>query len=237
MRRIITALAIAAIGAAGAVRAEQFTYFYDVYLGGLRGGELRLTMDHDDSSYTADAEMASAGLAAWIFPGRAQAHAQGRWADAAPTPLRFDAEGAFSGKRQAVAMAFAPGEPLRLEADPPLRVRGYDAKPSSLEGALDPLSAAVALLAPARVDGVCGRTVSVFDSRRRFDLSLGAAEREGELIRCEGSFKRIAGYKDKHLRLPPHPFTAWWRVEDGRAVFERAQAPTDFGYAVAKRRG
>jgi hypothetical protein len=234
------ALAVAALAAtawADLAAADTFRGVYDVFLGGLRGGELSLTVKRDGPRYEATAEMKSAGLAAWIFPGKAEARARGGLTGpVAPTPARFDAEGAFAGKPQVVSMTFDPARPLRLEADPPLRKRSYEADLSKLGGALDPLSAAVAVLAPAPVGAVCGRTISVFDSRRQFDLNLGAETRDGDLIRCEGEFRRVAGFKDKHLRQPPHPFTAWWRVEDGQAVFERAQAPTNFGHAVARRR-
>ena len=226
----------AAILAAGAARADAFSAVYDLFLGGLRGGEAYLSIERDGDAYAAKATLGAAGLAAWIFPGRATAEVVGAWRAAAPAPERFDAEGDFAGSRQTVAMAFAPDAPLALEADPPLRKRSYDADPSSLAGALDPLSAAVAALAPTPAASVCGRTISVFDSRRRFDLALAEPRREGALIRCDGEFRRVAGYKRKHLTLPPHPFTAWWRIEDGQAVFERAQAPTDFGHAVARKR-
>jgi hypothetical protein len=226
----------AAILAAGAARAEPFTATYDVYLGGLRGGELSLAVERDEDAYAAKATLRAAGLAAWIFPGHATAEAAGAWRAAAPAPDRFDAEGDFSGTRQTVTMAFAPGAPLALDADPPLRKRSYDADLSALGDALDPLSAAVAALAPTPAAAVCGRTISVFDSRRRFDLALSEPRREGASIRCEGEFRRVAGFKRKHMDRPPHPFTVWWRVEDGMATFDRAQAPTNFGHAVALRR-
>lgn len=236
MRRIMAAAALAAAGIAGTAQAEAFSAVYDVFLGGLRGGELRLSVERDGETYAAAASLRAAGLAAWLFPGKATAHAAGEWRSAAPAPDSFDAEGDFAGARQTVAMAFASDGSLALAADPPLRPRSYDADPSALDGALDPLSAAVAALAPAPAAKVCDRTIAVFDSRRRFDLALGAAKAEGDRIRCEGTFQRVAGYKAKHMKRPPDPFTVWWRVEDGVATFERAQAPTAFGHAVARRR-
>jgi len=230
--RILAGVAAALLS--GAASAETFEAVYDVYLGGLRGGEVTLRLDRDAARYHAEARMRSAGLARLFFPGEARAQAQGAADGAALTPEWFTADNAFGESRQTVALRY--GEGVSIEADPPYRVRPYDADLAAMGDALDPVSAAVASLAPQPEAAACDRTVTVFDTRRRFDLTLGPAVREGDLLRCEGVYRRVAGFKAKQMKKADYPFTAWWRVEGGRATLERAIAPTGFGHAVAKRR-
>lgn len=231
---VIAGMAASMIG--GMAAAETFEAVYDVYLGGLRGGEVRLNVERTAERYSAEAEMRSAGLARIFFPGAAEAKAQGAARGATLAPERFTAHGAFGGARQSVDLRYEAGAGLAIDADPPLRVRSYDVDPRAMGDALDPVSAAVASLAPQPVADACDRTVTVFDTRRRFDLALGPAVREGDLLRCEGVYRRVAGFKAKQMKKPDFPFTSWWRVEDGRATLERAVAPTNFGAAVARRR-
>ncbi len=240
MRATVLAGAMAAaIGGAvttDGAAAETFEAVYDVYLGGLRGGEVRLSVDRTDERYSAEATMRSAGLARLFFPGVAQARAEGATDGAALAPERFSSDNAFGSSRQTVSLRYGDGAGPVLEADPPYRVRDYDADLRAMGDALDPVSAAVASLSPQPAAAACGRTVTVFDTRRRFDLALGPAVREGDLLRCEGVYRRVAGFKAKQMKKADYPFTAWWRVEGGRATLERAVAPTTFGHAVAKRR-
>ncbi|SEA38176.1 DUF3108 domain-containing protein [Rubrimonas cliftonensis] len=213
-----------------------FEASYEVYIGGLKVGALTLGVERGGARYAASARMEAAGLASWLFPGAAEAEAFGADTPRGLAPEAFVADGRFGDAAQRVEMDFgATG--LALAAEPPLRARDYDADLAAMGDALDPLSAAVAALAPAPAAAVCDRTLSVFDSRRRFDLLLGPAVESGGTLRCEGRFRRVAGYKDKHLRQPDQPFTAWFSVnQDGAATLMRAQAPTDFGHAVAVRR-
>lgn len=230
---LLAGVAAALIG--GAAAAESFEAVYDVYLGGLRGGEVTLTLERDAAHYRAEARMRSAGLARLFFPGEARATAQGAARGAKLAPEVFTSDNDFGDQRQTVALRYGGAGPS-LEADPPYRVRPYDADLAAMGDALDPVSAAVASLAPQPAAEACDRTVTVFDTRRRFDLALGPAVRDGDLLRCEGVYRRVAGFKDKQMKKADYPFTAWWRVEGDRATLERASAPTGFGDAVAKRR-
>ncbi len=241
MRTTITralAAAVTALGSGGAMAGaapETFEARYDVFVGGLRGGELTLVVTRDGPRYEARADMRAAGLAGLLFPGSAQAQASGAENGATVSPVRFEADGAFGRERQRVEMRYG-GAGLALRADPPLRDRGYDVDVAAMADALDPLSAAVTALLPRPAAQACDRVIPVFDTRRRFELRLGPAVATRTGLRCEGAFRRVAGYKDKHLSRPDHPFTVSWTVIDGMATLERAVAPTPFGHAVARRR-
>lgn len=232
---LAAAAAISAGGAAGTASDAAtggYNAVYDVFLGGLKGGEVRVQIDRDADRYAAHGTLRAAGMAAWFLPGQAEARAEGRTQSAAYRPDRFEADAAFGRSRQFIAFDYN-GASVAMTAEPPLRERPYNADPARMGDALDPLSAAVAVMAPVPVAQACDRTIPVFDSRRRYDFVLGPAQDAGDGLRCEGRFRRVAGFK----RIDPDSeFTIWWRVQDGLAVMERAQAPTGYGYAVARLR-
>lgn len=233
MRAVPFALALALLCAAPAQQAaatelrDPWAADYDVWLGGFRLAALRVEMAPAPEGWRARAEVTTKGLAAFFIPAQGAAEAAPGW---------FRARGDFDGLLQTVEMRHAAGAAPEIRAEPALRQRAYDAPPQTLRGALDPLTAAVAALSPRPAAQACGQRVEVFDSRRRFDLALGPGVREGGMLRCEGAYVRVAGFKDKHMRLPDSAFTLWWRVRDGVAEFEKAVAPTPLGHAVAKRR-
>jgi hypothetical protein len=225
-------LALAALPAAADPAAR-----FDLWFAGLRLGEVRLAVTEDEGGWRAEGEMSAKGLADLFVPSHGRADARGVWRDDAPAPETFSADGAFGGKPQSVVLRHVPGEAPRIEAEPALRERYYDPAPETLVGALDPLSAAVAALRPLPPDEACGRSLPVFDTRRRFDLQVdpGVVQPDGRL-RCEARYVRVSGFKERHMALPPHPFTTWWTVRDGLARFERAMSATPWGNAVILRK-
>lgn len=207
---------------------------FDLWIGGLPIGGVVVSTRETDVSWRVEADGKAATLLRLFVPGRAHAEAEGPVADA-PRAARFEARGDFGDGLQVVSMAPDPGGALTMAAEPPLRQRGYDATPADLVHARDPLTAALWAFGADAPEAVCGKTVPVFDSRRRFDLILGKPRREGDVISCDGRYRRIAGYKAKHLKRPDAEFTLRFRVENGLARLERLAVPTDFGAAVMMR--
>lgn len=210
---------------------------FDLWFAGLRLGEVRFAMSEDGGGWRAEGELTAKGLADLFMPSHGRAEATGAWAGDLPAPEAFSADGNFGKHPQTVLLRHVPGEAPQIEAEPALRERDYDPAPATLVGALDPLSAAVAALTPRPPEKACGRSLPVFDTRRRFDLEVapGTLLPDGRL-RCEARYVRVSGFKAKHMALPPHPFTTWWTLRDGVAHLERAMSATPWGNAVILRK-
>jgi hypothetical protein len=210
---------------------------FDLWFAGLRLGEIRFAMSQDGTGWRAEGEMTATGLADLFMPSHGRAEARGGWAGELPAPEAFSADGDFGKHPQSVVLRHMPGAAPVIEAEPALRERDYDPAPETLVGALDPLSAAVAALTPRPPGKACGRSLPVFDTRRRFDLDVapGTILADGRL-RCEARYVRVSGFKEKHMALPPHPFTTWWTLRDGVAHLERAMSATPWGNAVILRK-
>ena len=150
---------------------------------------------------------------------------------------RFSVDGTFDGEPASITMTYDAEGVARVAADPPLRERSYDLPPERAAGALDPLSAALAMLAPRPGAAPCGRTIPVYEGRRRVDIELDDGARRGDAVSCRGRLVRVAGFKRKVMREGREfPISAEWTVSRGRPRLERAVLRTKLGGLVLKRR-
>jgi hypothetical protein len=110
-------------------------------------------------------------------------------------------------------------------------------------GAFDPLTAAVAGALTGA--GPCDRVYAIFDSKRRFDVTLRRLGTEplvtgelpgitGEAVVCEAVMKRIAGYNPERMRQDAYerePPRLWFATIPGfeRLLPVRMEMPTSFG--------
>lgn len=223
-----------ALTAAPGMAREPFEATYELFFGGLRAADITLSVKWEGDRYAAESTIRARGLAAALLSTDARASAHGNGA-AMPQPAGFRAEGRFGRTQQVVEMTYGGPSPLPMLADPPLRKRARAPSPESLQGALDPLSAAVAGLTPRPAEAACNTVLPIFDSRRRYDLEVGPPQHEaGGTLRCDGRFVRVAGFRD----LSPGEFDGFrmiWRVENDLATLDRVVVPTSWGTAVARR--
>lgn len=223
-----------ALTSAPSVAREPFEAKYELFFGGLRAADITLSVEWDGETYVAESTIRARGLAAALLStdARAMAHGNG---GSRPQPAGFRAEGRFGRTQQVVEMTYGGPSPLPMHAEPPLRERPRDPTPESLVGALDPLSAAVAALTPRPPEAACDTVIPIFDSRRRYDLEVGPPQREANgRLRCDGRFVRVAGFRDLSAG-DFDDFRLTWRVDNGLATLERAEVPTSWGTAVARR--
>ncbi len=71
--------------------------------------------------------------------------------------------------------------------------------PGQRDGALDPISAAMPMIALSG-DVLCDRTAPVHDGKKRFDPDLSTTESSEDKVICEAAFRRVAGYSQKHIK-------------------------------------
>jgi hypothetical protein len=214
--------------------SPAFAADYSLYAGGIRLGDATLAVRGSAARYEAEAALRLSGLARWLFDAEATAWAEGSMADGAPMPARFETEARFDDDLYRIGMRFGPLP--EVTANPPLRERPYDAPPQAARGALDPLSAAVALCMPLPERALEGRVVGIYDARRRVDIAIGPVSVEPDRLTATAEIRRVAGFKAKHLARPPVLLGLSWARQGGMALLSRAVADTPFGAAVVTRK-
>lgn len=228
-------------------RAIDLTYEFTV--GGLRAFRAKGTIRLDGDAYAVESDFRKEGLVAAFsatFNGRNEV--RGRTSGGALVP----ASGLSWIETRSVRtwLATYRGDGTFGERhDPVMQVRPERmVTPDQRRGALDPLNSAVAgYLAGA---SPCDRTYPVFDSRRRFDVTIQGAGSarlapgevpgaQGEALVCRGYIRKIAGYSRDSMSETEdnkNPPRLWFAKLDGsgRWLPVKMEMKTSFGDLLGK---
>lgn len=207
---------------------------YDLYLGGIKAGELTVDAQVRGERYRAHSVMRTAGVVGYFYKASFEAETEGALSPDGPRPLRFAAASRMKKKSQFVEMFYGADAPREIRAEPAFVPKPWQVDPTAQSGAYDPITAALWTLAPRPKGRICNTSVEVFDGRRRYAVDLGKPVTDGRRIRCPAVYRRIAGFKPKMMRKRPRfPFDIWYEERgDGRAHVVRAAGDTMFGVAV-----
>ncbi len=229
----LAALGAGSLAATGAA-PRQVSTIYDLYLGGIRAGEMTVDAHYEGGRYRANSVLRTAGVVGFFYKASFEAETEGTLTDTGHTPDRFAAHSRMREKQQYVEMTYAHAAPAGVRAEPAFVPKPWEIDPTDQSGTTDPITAAVAYLAPRPRADICNRTVEIFDGRKRYAIVLGAPEADGDRIRCPALYRRIAGFKPKMMReRPEFPFHMWFEERaDGLTHFVRAAGDSMFGVAV-----
>lgn len=172
---------------------------YKVGINGFDIGTFRYASSVGPDGYRLDSQTDISALLG-AFHWKAETRASGSLSGAEPSPVGyvFDFEG--TGKSGSVRIGFEKGSVSNLAVLPaePQPDDVVPLRPEHVKGALDPLSALLAMTQTAG-SNPCGRKVAVFDGKQRFDISLIA--RRQEVIDnvattvCRIKYEPISGYR------------------------------------------
>ena len=213
---------------------KPISSIYDLYLGGIKAGELTMNAQVAGENYRAQSVMRTAGVVGMLYKASFEAEAEGALSAGGPKPLRFAAASRTKKKSQFVEMFYGADAPREIRAEPAFVPKPWQVDPTKQTGAFDPITAALWALAPRPEGRICNTSVEVFDGRRRYAVDLGKPVAEGKRIRCPALYRRIAGFKPKMMRKrPKFPFDIWYEKRgDGLAHVVRAAGDTMFGIAA-----
>lgn len=232
---LIVAAAMLALsaGGAGAERLPVST-IYDLYLGGIKAGEMTMHARYDGARYRAESVLRTAGIVGFFYKAAYEAETEGDLTETGLVPVRFAAHSRMYERQQFVEMLFGGIAPREVRAEPAFVPKPWQIEPAEQTGTLDPITAAISALTPTASGKVCNRSVEIFDGRRRYAIDLGAPEADGTRIKCRALYRRIAGFKPKMMKKrPTFPFSMWFEKRpDGLTHFVRAAGDSMFGLAV-----
>jgi hypothetical protein len=202
---VFLALMLAA-GPAGAfsTSGERVELTFDV-TAGARVAQMSLAYSASGDSYEMVSSQRSVGFLDWVFPWRSTTEVAGLFRGADSVPTSYRSEGVFRGNPRKVELFFEDGKVVRMETVPENRDDERDEVPVEMRaGALDPVSAILAVIRQANDTGSCAARVPVFDGRQRYDIvfeDLGprevprhhASTFQGMARACEFNWVPIAG--------------------------------------------
>lgn len=236
----IAALASAlALNASHAQQPQSVKLIYDVHFGGIRVGEAEIKGAIGDETYRVSTNLRTQGMVDAFFSALVKARSEGALDESgALIPAKFRADAKTSRKDQLVEIVYRDGAPSIAKAKPAFKKKSYQIVPEKQVGTLDPLSAALKALTPAPAAEICDSRMEVFDGRKRYAIEFSNPRKKGDMIHCDGTYERVAGFKPKYMkRQKRFPFEVSYLVnQKGMAVVDRVSVETDYGFGVAKRR-
>jgi hypothetical protein len=151
---------------------------YTISLNGFDLGTLAYNASVKGNTYTADSDVEVSALLG-TFKWRGLTRTSGTVANGVHRPQGYSFEFDGTHRSGSVRMAFAGLEVTSLVAKPAVAPAAdwVPLERKHLQGALDPLSAILAMSRPGR-EGPCGRTLAIIDGKQRFDLTLAYRRQE-----------------------------------------------------------
>lgn len=204
--------------AAGEPWPHEVQAVYKVHFNGFELGTVAFNATVHAQTYTlsGDAQLSALlGVLQW----RGETRTAGTLTGNTPKPAGYAFDFNGIGKSGSVRMNFAGDSVTNVSHVPPLPPLPdiVPVREQHLKGVLDPLSAVMALSRSAG-NNPCGRTISVFDGRQRFDLMLSFRRQErviearpsgqpGIAFVCRVRYIPIAGYRmteeTQHMATAP----------------------------------
>ncbi|SFR56288.1 DUF3108 domain-containing protein [Litoreibacter janthinus] len=207
---------------------------FSVSIRGLTAGSLTIKGKEAGNSYNASGVLQSGGLVGLVAKVKYTASSSGSVSGSNFSPTRYD-EKADTGKRKSSAsITYKGGIPMVSDFTPgPNTVQ-----PSTQKGTVDPMTALYAAFRDVDAAEVCKLNVKMYDGKRRSQVKLATPRAEGDMIKCDGEYRRLAGFSAEDMaeksRFPFNLFYA--KTAEGRYRVEKVVTQTLYGNAVMKRK-
>lgn len=153
--------------------------------------------------YTAEMHFQTSGLAAVLWKAKIDSAAEGRVSSAALVPGVYTTESlSRRGMRQTVRVEYAGRAVPTMTAVPPYDLSNNPVSNAQKKGAVDPVTGISSIIAGLSTSAgqPCGRTLAVFDGRRRYDVLFtfvrnesGTGPTASTARICEAEYRHIAG--------------------------------------------
>jgi hypothetical protein len=204
---------------------------FDISIKGLNAARLLIEGQGEGETYAAGGFLRSSGLLGWVKKIRYDASVAGKVKDGRYVPARYT-EKADTGKRQSEAvMAYRAGVPQVKTYNPPRPPRQGDIDPATQGGTVDPLTALFAVLRKLPEAEACDLKLTLFDGRRRSQVTLGQPDRSGDGITCQGEYRRLEGFSPEDMAEKSRfPFTLTYApAGEGMVQVEEVAMDTLYG--------
>lgn len=224
-----------------AAKDTDYRFVFEAYYSGFKIGEAAGRLQWSNDRYALDLSARTAGVLGWVMSIDQQASSNGH-IDTLPTAEWHRNHNADGDNRNWIELAFTADDIQIVDAHPHPETETRSPVPADMKrGALDPLSAVLALGVTVTEAGQCSGTVPVFDGRRRYDTVLDHVAREPytgpagpkDTLRCNFHFVRLGGYRPDAKRWKGISGTAWLQqVADGLPMLPvRVEVETSYGKA------
>lgn len=224
---------------------------YRLYVGGLHALSLTARIARDGAGYRMRVLARTDGLVAELVDASYEAESTGASDGAAPRPRHYRGVSRDGDESTSVVLSWSPAGVPAAVFEPASEAPAEPLAEAVIAGAVDPASAALALMTKFAASGSCALSVPVFDGKRRYDLAASDAGPRtlrasryapyaGPASECVVAVERIAGFRKGRLSgRYPDRISIFLAPLEGMPVPVRMHASNLFGalrvHLVARR--
>ncbi len=208
MKKLITLLTIISAAFSGSLeaRAEKLDVRYRISLAGLSLGTANMSGAVSPSSYQLNIGAKLQGLVGLVLSGSGAAQGSGTIAGGKPSSSGYSLSANNSSMTRTIQMAISNMSVGQVAVDPPFEEHPDRVPLSSTtkKGIVDPIGALVMPASGNPLDPAqCNRTLPVFDSFQRFNVTLSYSGTrdvsirgyQGPVLVCAARYTPIAGHR------------------------------------------
>lgn len=169
-------------------------------------GHIDYDVRFERARYKAAIHFRTGGLAALLWKAKIDAMAEGRVTPEALVPESYTSHSLTrGGAHRSVRLEYTGKGPPVMMADPPYDLSAHPVSEAEKQGTVDPITAISSVIAGWNTSASqpCGRTLAIFDGRRRYDIvfsfvqdvqdNAGGAGAHPRI--CKAEYRHIAGLK------------------------------------------
>jgi hypothetical protein len=169
--------------------------------------------------YALNADIATEGSLATLYPYRMSVAAHGRIRNGAVQPDQFHSEGQILNKTEGVTLTYGSGGHVTINAVPLTRQAQEAAAQGTANGTIDPATLVIAVVAAFAQKQDCTGTYKLFDGVRRYDLNVRQMGQghvqmfkrsfyEGAATECQATPQLIQGFAQMAVQSQLYPQSA-----------------------------
>ena len=211
---------------------------FDVILRGIPAGQLVFKAEQAGGRYAVAGKVQSTGIVAALLTFRYDATARGTVTPNGFRPSFYSQDTDRRGRKSRAEMSYSAGVPRPPQITPPRGRAPYDLDPATQGGTVDPLTAIFAVLRDQPRESACNTSLTLFDGRRRTQLTLGAPTVQSDgTATCTGDYTRLGGFSPEDLaERSVFPMTLRLQPMADKLRVTEVRVPTVYGDAVLRRR-
>lgn len=193
----LTAFVSAVLLSTTSIFAKTEKYSFDVFLWGIKVGELIYSIKKSESNYDISGVLMSKGLARMVTKYKFQAEAKGKLSNKLYIPTSYRGKSDTKRRKEEKSMVYHKMVPKVTSTKVP---QSHWAKPKSQKGTVDPMTAIHLVMSDKDKKTICSQTFHLFDGARRIEIKLSKIKIQENSAKCQGEYIREDGYSDEEMK-------------------------------------
>ena len=182
---------------ANTLSAKTEQYSFDVFLWGLKVGELVYSIKKESNQYDISGILRSKGFARVVTKYKFVAQTQGRLSKSKYYPSSYSEKSDTGRRKEKKSIVYHKMIPKITSAKAP---KPHWAQPKSQKGTVDPMTAIHLVMGDRIEKALCTQKINLFDGARRIEIILSKINIQKNSAQCRGDYIRKDGYTDEEMK-------------------------------------